>query len=77
MIGIDQIPVDLLAQAFDKLPARLREPLFLVRAKGLSCEEAAMRLGVPVIQIERRIAKALARLDRDLERMKWHEWRRW
>jgi DNA-directed RNA polymerase specialized sigma24 family protein len=68
---------ELLQQAFDRLPLSLREPLLLARAEGLTYEQVGARLGLSPAEVERRIGFALARLDRDLERMKWHEWRRW
>jgi DNA-directed RNA polymerase specialized sigma24 family protein len=43
----------------------------------LSYEDAAAKLGISVQKLERRLAAGLVRLDRDLERLKWHEWRRW
>lgn len=71
------IPAEQLQAAFNKLPDELREALYLVRVDGLSYADAAARLGISVSEVECRLASALVRLDRDLERLKWHEWRRW
>lgn len=70
-------PAERLQAAFDRLPDKLREPLYLIRVERLSYSDAAVRLGISPNEIERRLAQALARLDRDLERLEWHEWRRW
>lgn len=70
-------PAALLQAALETLPHDLRETLLLVRVDGLSYAEAGQRLGVPASEVERRIARALARLDREMERMKWQGWRIW
>jgi RNA polymerase sigma-70 factor (ECF subfamily) len=70
-------PAELFQAAFDRLPDEFREALDLIRVEGLSYEDAAARLGIATTEVERRVSGALARLDRDVERLKWHEWRRW
>jgi DNA-directed RNA polymerase specialized sigma24 family protein len=71
------LPCDLLRQAFDRLPDKFRQPLYLVRVERLTHAQAAARLGISLPELDRRLARALARLDHDLERLKWHQWRRW
>ena len=70
-------PAELLQAAFNRLPDKLRELLYLIRVEQVSDEDAAARFGISVEDVERRLAQALARLDRDLEQLKWHKWRRW
>jgi DNA-directed RNA polymerase specialized sigma24 family protein len=70
------LPSERLRQAFDRLPDELRQPLYLVRVERLTHAQTAVQLGISLPELDRRLARALARLDRDLERLKWHEWRR-
>jgi DNA-directed RNA polymerase specialized sigma24 family protein len=46
MTGIDQLPVEQLEEAFDRLPDELRQPLYLTRAEHLSRAEVAAQLGI-------------------------------
>jgi RNA polymerase sigma-70 factor (ECF subfamily) len=55
-----------LAAALAKLPANYRDPLLLTAWTGLSYEEAALALGVPVGTVRSRVHRARARLRQSL-----------
>ena len=56
-----------LAGALAALPAAYRDALLLVAWAGLSYDEAALTLGVPVGTVRSRLSRARARLRRQLE----------
>lgn len=51
-----------LARAFDLLPPRCREVLWLRRVENLSQREVAVRLGIGEAMVEKHVAKAMCRL---------------
>lgn len=77
MDRIPSIPAELLQKAFDCLPPSQQQLLMLVRIDGLTCAEVGERMGLRPCQVERLLARALAALDRQLERLKWHGSRHW
>lgn len=77
MNGTSSIPLELLQRAFEKLPPVERELLLMVRVEGLSYAEIGERLGLGERGAEQVFARSLARLDRELERIKWQERRLW
>ncbi len=70
-----------LEAALQTLPRRRRAIFLAVRLDGTSYAELAEQTGLSVRQVEREIARAIAQIDRFLERGKaspsrtW--WRRW
>lgn len=56
-----------LARAVDGLPEALREIVVLRFFAGLSCAQAAERLGVPVGTVTKRLSRAYAELRRTLD----------
>lgn len=56
------------AEALRRLPRIEREILVLGAHERLSNEAIALRLGLSTRSVERRLARALCRLDRALER---------
>jgi RNA polymerase sigma factor (sigma-70 family) len=57
-----------LYEELDRLPEALRDPLVLCYLEGLTNEQAAGRLRVPVRTVQRRLAQGRERLRRRLER---------
>lgn len=51
-----------LARAFDRLPPRCREVVWMRRVEGLSQREVAERLGIGEAMVEKHVAKAMCRL---------------
>jgi len=60
--------IELLQQALDELPANMRDILLLVGLDGLSYEEAAVMLTVPVGTVRSRLSRARAALRDRLSR---------
>lgn len=52
----------MLAHAFDRLPPRCREVVWMRRVEGLSQREVAERLGIGESMVEKHVAKAMCRL---------------
>ncbi len=64
-----------LEQAIMRLRPAQREVFLMNRVEKLSYAEISERLGITVVQVERRIAAALCALDRDLcRRQRWARW---
>jgi RNA polymerase sigma factor (sigma-70 family) len=68
-------------ERIDKAAAKLRplerQLLVLSAAEGLSNSEIAARLGTSLQSVERLLAAALRKLDRELERQERPWWRCW
>jgi RNA polymerase sigma factor (sigma-70 family) len=74
---IDETLPARLEKAFANLPRKHQEIILLARVEGLTYLEMGIRLGLDVEQVERRVALAIAALDRMLERQQrpwWHFW---
>ena len=65
------------ARALERLSGTDREILRLRAAEKLSDEEVALRLNLPREVVERRLASALKRLDRSIERGNQPWWMFW
>ena len=72
---------ELVPRRLDQALARLRpierDVLLLCSGDHLTIAEAALCLGISLEQAEHHLAKALSRLDRDLERDRRPWWRFW
>lgn len=77
MTEYSSVPLELLQRAYERLPPRQQQLLRMARVERLSCAEIGERLGLSPPDVERLLAMALVSLDRQLERMKWQERRRW
>ena len=66
-----------LDRAVRKLTPMQREVFFLVRIDGLTYPEITDRLGITPAKVERHLAAALYRLDKELERPEKPWWRVW
>ena len=73
----DAIDAERLARAARRLRPREREVLLLSARDRLSNDEIATRLGITPEAASRRLAAALRRLDRALERQARPWWRLW
>jgi RNA polymerase sigma factor (sigma-70 family) len=71
------VPLDRLDQAVSRLSPIEREVLRLSAREGLSNREIASRLDISAEAAERLLARALCRLDRELERLERPWWRFW
>lgn len=71
------VPLDRLMKAVSTLRPAEREVLMLSARDGLSNAEIAERLGITSAVAERRLADAIYRLDRALERQERPWWRFW
>ena len=71
------IDAERLAKAARRLRPQEREVLLLSARERLSNDEIAARLGITSEAASRRLAAALRRLDRALERQKRPWWRLW
>lgn len=73
----DPVTLKRIERAVRKLP-RLRREIFLAaRLDDMSYEEIAERTGLAVRDVERHIAKALASIDRRLNKPPRRWWRIW
>ena len=66
-----------LQQAIRNLPRRQREIFLACCRDGLPYGEIAARTGLTARQVERHIANAIYKLDKQLERRKLSWWERW
>jgi len=76
----DEVDPDLLRRIEDavrNLPKLQREIFFACRLDGMPYREIAARTGLSVKQVERHMAKAIGKLDRQLHGGKLHWWERW
>jgi len=71
------VPLGRLMKAVSTLRPAEREVLMLSARDGLSNAEIAERLGITSAVVERRLADAIYRLDRALERQERPWWRFW
>jgi RNA polymerase sigma factor (sigma-70 family) len=71
------LPADRLARAAAKLRPLEREVLALSAGQGLTNAQIAARLEITVHAVERVLAEALYKLDRELERQERPWWRLW
>jgi RNA polymerase sigma factor (sigma-70 family) len=65
-----------LYQELERLPSRYQVPIVLCHLEGLSNEQAAGHLGLPVRTIQRRLAQGRERLRKRLVRRGWPNLRR-
>ncbi len=63
-----------LKRALVRLRPIEREVLFLSAAEGLTNDDIAARLQLPVAAIQRHLVNALVGLDRELSRPWWKVW---
>ena len=63
-----QLTQEEVAAAFDALSPKERELFCLVQADGLSHAQAAERYGISVERFQRRLARSLGRIRREIER---------
>ena len=73
----DTLDSERLARAAQRLRPREREVLLLSARERLSNDEIAIRLGITAEAASRRLAAALRKLDRALEREARPWWRLW
>jgi RNA polymerase sigma factor (sigma-70 family) len=66
MVCLDRQSLGLLCAAVDALPPRCREVLLLHRIEGMAQSEVARLLGISRSAVEKHLARADARLRRDL-----------
>ena len=66
-----------LERALASLDERRRRLFLMSAVEGLDHDEIASRLGISVEAVERYLAEALVRLDKDIERMERPWWRFW
>ena len=64
-------------QAVSNLPRLQREIFLAHRLDDLSCPEIASRTGLTLRQVERHVARALAKIVRQMDGRSLHWWERW
>ena len=74
---IDRVQLERLEKAFATLSAEHREIILLARVERLTYQEMGICLGLDTAQVERRLALAIAALDRAIERTERPWWRLW
>lgn len=63
--------------AIRRMPPRTRTIFLAHRLDGLTYEEIGRRTGLTVHQVERHMASAITKLDREIERSPRRWWRFW